>query len=163
MAYTNTPPWGGVNNRPATNEAVESLVRDSSVQRENAGFYAPGQSALNLCGRYVLSTSGPNNIPLHTVPAGKILCLTDLWITYDTATQYDVQLVASPSAVNVTNAIPIFRGVLKGDTAPCEMPGLETQGPILPGTTLWLMFPQAGAATNLDFTISGFEQAFGVG
>ena len=146
---------GGFTPRHVEGYAVESSVRDASVTRESAGFFAPGQSAKTLCGRYAIANGASLTAQLHKVPTGKVFLVSDIQVSYDTAVQYDVQLQSG--------SIAIFRQVLKGDTAPCEMPGMETQPAVLQGQTLQLVLPAVTGATNVDFVISGFEQAIGVG
>ncbi len=154
MAGSN--PSGGFNPRQIQGVAQEAGIRDGSIQRETAGFVAPGQSALTLTGSYTLSTTGVTTIPLHSVPAGKIFCITDIALAYNTASQYDMQLQSG--------SIPIFRQVVKGDTAPLEMPGIETPPVVLGGQTLNLVLPSnASTSTIYDFVISGFQQDIGIG
>ena len=151
---------GGVVPRLIEGYAVESSVRDNSVQRENAGWYAPGQSAETVVGLYNVAAAGSLSVPLLNVPAGKVFIITDVWISADTATAQKMQLVAGPSAAA---GIPIMRGVLKGDTAPIELPGIESQPAVLPGQTLFLVSDAVAAVTNFMVTISGVQQAIGVG
>lgn len=151
---------GGAFPRNVDGTAVESAVRDGSVQRENAGWYAPGQSAGTVCAEYSVGAGASLSVPLLSVPTGKVFLISDAWITYNTTAVQKIQLIAGPS---VGAGVPIMRGIIKGDTAPAEMPGIESQPAVLPGQTLWLTSDTCVAATVFDVTISGFQQAMGVG
>lgn len=146
---------GGFGPRNLLGYSTEAVPRDGTVQRSQAGFVAPGQSARTLTGRYALSQTGTVTVPLLSVPGTKLFLITDISVTWDTAQVAEVTLQAG--------GISLWRVIVKGDTAPCQFPGIETQVPVMPGQTLSLVFGQVGAATNADFVVSGVQQNVGVG
>lgn len=150
------PPFGGAQLRQVMGQSVESTPRDTAVQRENAGFLAPGQSALNMTGKIGLSNSGATTVALFIVPAGYILCITDVYISHDQTVILDVKL-QNGSGQNIAE-FPC-----KGDTAPVEMPGIETQQFWASGQQLNLVYPTSAGGGNGYFNISGFLQAVGAG
>jgi hypothetical protein len=152
--------FGGVIPRAVEGYATEQSCRDGSVQRENCGFIAPGQSAFTIAGIYAIGAGNSLTTPLAQVPVGKVLLITDIYLWYDTAVQQHVKLTAGTAS---GSALPIFASVPKGDTAPIELPGIETQPAVLPGQTLWFVIDTCTAATNVYLTISGIEQNFGIG
>ncbi len=66
-----------------------------------------------------------------------------------TATQFLVQLKQGSTV--------IFEGYCKTDTAPVELPGLETQ-PSAPGGTALSLVLGTGASSTATYYIAGYEQ-----
>lgn len=144
--------------RPATGYREENAPADGTVQREGAGFMAPGQTAKSFNGK--VAGNSAVTIPLCTVPAGKILIITDIYISHDAAVVLDQRLqMLCPDAATV---IDIFRAPAVGSTSPVEMPGMETQPFVPSGGTLQLTFP-GNASTNQYFNIQCIQQDVGVG
>ena len=123
----------------------------SDTQRVNAGFVANGQTIKNYTGKQALSTTLVTTITLETVTTGKSYVITDLYLSIDTATLVpDVQIQAG--------GVPIFRGVLKGDTAPIQMAGMESQPNASSGQVVTIVIPAVAGPPNFLFFVGGFEQ-----
>lgn len=121
-----------------------------SVQKVNAGFLAPGQTAKSAQGTQATSTTLTTSVPLWTVTAGKTLYITDIAIYSDNAVQIAVQIRAA--------TVPIFRARVR-DLAPIQLPGIETQYFGTTGQAIDLLLPiTAGGVQNIDYDIQGFEQ-----
>jgi hypothetical protein len=131
---------------------------DGSVQRENAGFFAPGQAPIKMNLDKILMTVSLT-IPLLTTPANKSFTITDLYLSHDAATPLRIALLVGTTP---GNAVPIFSGPVKGDTAPIQGVGQETQFDVPAGCTLYLTWA-ASAGTNLYANIAGCQQAIGAG
>ncbi len=126
-------------------------VTGGPTLRTNAGFTAPGQTLKNYTGKQALSASLTTTITLETVTTGKIYIITDIYMTTDTATLVpDVQIQAA--------GIPIFRGVIKGDTAPISLPGMESQPNASSAQLVQIVVPAVVGPPNFYFFIGGFEQ-----
>jgi len=139
---------------PSTNPYVlPNTPADGTVQRENCGFIAPGQSALNWNIDNV-SIASAVNIALCTVPVGKTLLLTDIYMSHDSTVAIRFALTA--------NGVTLWSSPVKGDTAPTEYPGIETQIVVPQGQTLILTMG-SNASTHGFVNISAIQQAIGIG
>jgi len=121
-----------------------------SVQRVNAGFSAPGQTIKNYTGSVATSATVPTTVTLETVTAGKIYVLTDIYISANSATQFEARIQAAGT--------DIFRGWCKGDTSPIEMAGIESQPNASAGQIVTLLLPIITGAPLISFFLGGFEQ-----
>lgn len=139
----------GVIGSPA-GQASSTTPAQGSVQRVNAGAAAAGQTLKAFTGKVSLSTTVTTATPLENVTAGKTFYVTDLYLSIDTNTPSDVRLQAAGS--------DIFRCVVKGDTAPIQMPGIETQPNASSGQAVQILWPVMPAASNGYFYVAGFEQ-----
>lgn len=131
-------------------QVAASTPAQGSVQRVNAGYVAPGQSTKTYAGKTALSIGGTTTVTLETVTAGKTFIITDIYLSHDTSAQLDCRLQAA--------GVDIFRAVVKGDTAPLQMAGMETQPVATSGQSVTLLLPQVAGATNAYYFISGIEQ-----
>jgi hypothetical protein len=136
-------------------ECAESLPRDGSIQKESAGFVAPGQTAHTWVGKVAAAVGTPTSLILYTVPTGKLFILTDVFISHDTAAALDTQIQRNTGMA--------LRIACKGDTAPFSAPGFETQTFFNEGETLTLVLPSVAGATNFYFTLCGISQTVGAG
>jgi len=126
---------------------------DGCVQRENAGFLAPGQTKVSVSGKVPL-TGSTQNLPLPTPPAGKIWLITDLGLSHDdiTALEFRIQV----------GGIDVFRWPVKGDTAPLVLQQLETQVDVPAGQAAQIVLP-ADNGKNAYFFLLGVQQSIGNG
>lgn len=129
---------------------VDELGGRNPVERVNAGYVGPGQSAKVYTGTQALSTTLATTIPLETVTPGKIFFITDISITSNSAQVFLAQITAG--------GVPIYSGFCKGDTGPVSLPGIETQPQASAGQSVNLVLGVVGATTTLAYTISGVEQ-----
>jgi len=120
------------------------------TQRFSAGAGALGQALKTYAGKQALSAVGVTSIPLETVTAGKTFFITDIYISHDSALVLDAQITAAGTR--------IFGGPCKGDTAPIQMPGMETQPSASSGQAVALVLPIAAGPPNVYFYIAGYEQ-----
>lgn len=127
--------------------SATSWPQNGATTRGTAGFIAPLQTAKSWAGKISIATGA--TIPLETVAPGKILLITDIYISSDSATQFESQIQSA--------GIPIFRAEVKGDTAPVQQPGIESQPFGTSGSLVQLVLA-AVATTNVLFTINGVEQ-----
>lgn len=118
--------------------------------RQNAGFTAPGQSIKNYTGSFPTSATVVTTVPLETVTAGKTYVITDIYISANNATPFEIRIQA--------NGVDIFRGWLKGDTAPISLAGLESQPNASAGQAVTILLPIVSTAPQVSFFIGGFEQ-----
>lgn len=121
-----------------------------AVFRSNAGGPAPGQSNKTYTGKQATSATVATTITLETVAAGKTLYITDIYVSYDDAAPHDTRLQAG--------GVDIFRCVPKGDTAPIQMPGIETQPSASAGQVVTILLPIIVGAPNFYFYVAGVEQ-----
>jgi hypothetical protein len=132
---------------------VETLVGDDgSVNptiKMSAGGAGGGQTLVQFTGNPSLSGSVPTTVALYTVPAGKTLFITDIYVGASTNLVFLAQIQAA--------GVSIFFGYCKGDTGPIEIPGIETQPQGGPGTAVTLVMGIA-AGTTAAYFISGFVQ-----
>lgn len=128
---------------------VQSYPQTGAVQRVNAGGMAPGQTAKQYTGKIALSNSVITTITLETVTAGKTFYITDLYLSADGTQVMDMRLQAA--------GVDIFRAIVKGDTAPLQMAGIETQPFGAAGQVVTLVFP---VTTNVNgyYAVFGYEQ-----
>lgn len=127
---------------------VDDLGNANPVERTNAGYVGPLQSAKVYTGTQALA-AGPITIPLETVPAGKIFFITDIYISANTAVQFAVTINAG--------GVPIFQGFCKGDTGAIQMAGMETQPQASAGQQVNLVLGLA-AGTIGSYYIGGVDQ-----
>lgn len=144
-----------VNGEPVGGTSMPSAGGRSAVVKSSAGAAADGQTLRSWTGKSAVLTAGATVNPQvaganYVVPAGSTFYITDLYVSGNTSTQFEVQVT--------DGSVTQFYGIAKGDTAPIEMPGLETQPSIGPGGTLTLILGTA-AATNAYYYIAGYEQA----
>lgn len=122
----------------------------SGTIRVNAGYTGIGQTAKSYVGKTALSTTLATTITLETVTTGKIFFITDLFLSHDTALVLDFRLQS--------NGVDIFRAPVKGDTAPVQMAGMETQPVAQSGQVVTLLLPAAAGPPNAYYMVSGIEQ-----
>jgi hypothetical protein len=142
----------------ASMEVVPSIMVDGSVSRANSGYIAPGQSAVKF-NLDAISLSTARTVPLFICPANKNLTLTDIYISHDSTTATRVALLVGTTA---SNAVAVFSGPAKGDTAPISQPGMETQLNVPAGLTLFVSWGAISGA-NLYINIAAVLQNTGVG
>jgi hypothetical protein len=126
---------------------------DGCVQRENAGFLAPGQTKLTVSGKVPL-TASTQTIPLPTPPPGKIWLLTEVLWSHDDITALEFKLQSG--------GIDVLRWPVKGDTAPFILQAIETQVDFPAGNVPQLILP-ADNGKNAYFLIAGVIQNIGNG
>jgi hypothetical protein len=122
----------------------------TQTQRITAGGASGGQSLKSYVGKVALSASATTTQALETVAAAKTFYLTDIFISHDTAAVIDVQIRAA--------GVAIFRAPVKGDTAPVQLAGLETQPQAQAGQAVDLFWPITAGPPNAYFMINGYEQ-----
>ena len=135
----------------AVNAAVLGNSNPTAVQRSNAGFMAPNQTAKTYTGQVTLSAS-PTSVSLETVTTGKSFYITDIVIVtdYSNATgTLDVQIQAAGAA--------IFRSGAHNLT-PIDAVGLETQPVATTGQAVTLNLAAATTSIHVWYFISGWEQ-----
>ena len=130
-----------------------ALPIDGCVQRENAGFLAPGQTKISVNVDNVSIATGAS-VPLPTPPAGKVWLIGDLYVSHDSN-------VAVRCALTV-GGITVWSAPVKGDTAPVELPGMETQIDVPQGQASVLAFG-GNAGTHGYANLQGWQQGIGVG
>jgi len=130
--------------------ALGAPVAGGVTMKVNAGSVAPGQTLKTYTGTIALSTSAAVTQALETVTAGKTFYVTDIVISANTAQQFLVQLQAA--------GVDIFDDYCKGDTAPIQATGIESQPNAAAGTAVQLRFAQVAAATIASYFVAGFEQ-----
>jgi hypothetical protein len=136
---------------PAVSGNIVVPTAGGPTLRVNAGFTANGQTIKTFVVKQALSASATTTVPLEAVTTGKTLVITDIYIGWmGTVQAEDVQITAAGT--------PIFRGVCKGDTAPIQMPGMESQPNASSGQQVNLVFPAVTGAPNGYAFIGGFEQ-----
>ncbi len=118
--------------------------------KTNAGAVATGQSLKTFTGKVALSASVPTTVTLETVTPGKTLYVTDIYLAADNNTAIDTRLQA--------NGVDIFRAPPKGDTAPVQMAGIESQPNAAAGQLVTILYPATAGPPNAYFNVSGFEQ-----
>lgn len=121
-----------------------------AIFRTNAGGPAPGQSNKSYTGKQATSASVATTITLETVATGKTLYITDIYFSYDDTAQHDTRLQAG--------GVDIFRCVVKGDTAPVEMAGMQTEPSASAGQAVTILLPIIAGAPNFYFYVAGIEQ-----
>jgi hypothetical protein len=143
----------GPGSGPNPRNQSAAIPVDGSVQRENAGFLAPGQTKINISGKIPL-TGGVQTFPLPTPPTGKVWLVTDVMLSHDdiTALEYRVQ----------SGGIDIFRWPVKGDTAPFIAPNMETQWDFPQGNVPQVLLP-ADNGKNAYLALNGIQQDIGNG
>ena len=140
-------------NAPATNVTDTSPLSVSLgtvTAKTNAGFSAPGQTIKNYTGSITSSASVATTVPLETVTAGKTYVLTDIYISSNTATQFEARIQA--------NGVDIFRGWCKGDTSPISLAGIESQPNASSGQVVTLLIPVIAGSPQVSFFLGGLEQ-----
>lgn len=143
--------------RPTDVYSLESCPKDYTVQRGNAGYASPGQTVVKYNLDQVDMTTG-RTVPLLVVPAGKIFFVTDLSIDHDGNTA--VRIALSIGGPGATNLVTIFSVPTKGDTAPTNLAGIETQWDVPQGSTLYVTWA-ATAGVNFYLNMSGIQQGIG--
>lgn len=139
--------------RPVSGQGMEGVPRDLSVQRENAGYIAPGQSVRRYVGKVPL-TAVAQTIPLMTPPAGKTYLITDLYLSTNDVTPVEFSLVV--------NGVSVLFANVRGDTAPLTENSIETQIDVPQGQALSIVMPADNAKVGY-FMIGGIEQSIGSG
>lgn len=137
--------------------AMESSPRDYTATRENAGWMTPGQTKYSFNLDQVDMTTS-RNVPLCTPPAGKAYFISDVYFSHDGSTAVRVALYLADAAGN--NPVTIYSAPCKGDTAPIQQAGQETQIDVPAGVTLWLTWA-ATNGVNLYANLQGFQQNLG--
>ena len=122
----------------------------TTTQRITAGGAAQGQALKSYTGKVALSAATTTTQTLETVAPNKTLYLTDLYISHDSNAVIDVQIRAA--------AVAIFRAPVKGDTAPLQMPGMETQPQAQAGQSVDIFWPITPTPPNAYFYVGGYEQ-----
>ncbi len=117
-----------------------------TVQRTNAGFLAPGQTAKQYVGNVVLGV-GVTTVTLETVAAGKTYIITDIFISTTSTSQIESRIQAGGA--------DIFRGYLTQGKG-IEFAGIETQPNASAGQLVTLVLPIGTG--NVAFNIYGVEQ-----
>ena len=56
------------------------------------------------------------------------------------------------------NGVDIFRAPVKGDTAPVQIAGIESQPSVASGQVLTILYPATPSPPNAYVNVSGFEQ-----
>jgi hypothetical protein len=125
---------------------------DGCVQRENAGFLAPGQTKVTVSGKVSIASGA--TVPLPTPPQGKIWLLTEILWTHDSTVALEYKLQ--------TGGVTILDWPVKGDTSPFITQGIETQFDIPQGNTPQLVMA-SNASTNGYFVMAGVQQDIGNG
>lgn len=125
---------------------------DGSVQRENAGYLAPGQTKLAISGKGSIASGLTFALP--TPPAGKHWLITDIFLTHDSTVALEFQIQQG--------GISILDLPIKGDTAPFYAPNVETQFTIDALNAAQVVIA-SNAATNAYWWISGIVQDIGNG
>lgn len=125
----------------------------TSVQKVSAGGAAQGQSLKQFTGKIALLNPGPTLQALYTVTAGKTFYVTDLFVSHDSNAVVELHLQTS-------GGVDGFRAPVKGDTAPLQMPGIETQPQFAAGQAVQLRWETTvpAATPNAYFFVAGFEQ-----
>jgi hypothetical protein len=135
---------------PVRAQITASIPVTGSVQKGTAGAAAPDQTLKQFhAADGGLSIASGATAALYTVTAGKTFYVTDIQITANTATQFEAKLQAAGTTQWNSN--------VKGDTAPIDLPGIETQPQFAGGQAVTLVFP-ATSATNAWYYIAGYEQ-----
>lgn len=120
---------------------------------------APGQTLWQTTGTVALSTSAGVTPTLTftgnavlPIPAGKTLYITDIFIGASTAAQFPVTILF--------NGVAIFNHFAKGDTAPLDLAGIETQPQAAGDGTheIVLTFGQATIAGTASWYIAGYAE-----
>lgn len=119
------------------------------VLRVNAGFVAPGQTVKNYTGKIATSATVATTVTLETVTAGKTYFMTDLFWGYDDNVAHDTRMQAA--------GVDIFRWAVKGDTAPLQASGMETQPNASAGQVVTILLPVCTGAPNFYFYVGGIE------
>ena len=145
-----SPALGSVLASVAGGASVTVTPSPVSVQRVNAGFSAPGQTIKNYTGAMPTSAGAATVVPLETVTAGKIYVITDIFISANSANQFEARIQA--------NGTDIFRGWCKGDTSPINLGGIESQPNASAGQSVTLLLPAIAGGPSVSFFIGGFEQ-----
>ncbi len=117
------------------------------TQRVTAGAAAPGQALKSYVGKVALSASAPTTVTLET---GKTFYITDIFLSHDSAAVVDTRIQAA--------GVDIFRAPVKGDTAPVQMAGMETQPSAQAGQAVTILYPVTAGPPNAYFLVSGMEQ-----
>lgn len=126
------------------------LTFNTKSIRTNAGFAAPGQTIKNYTGTITSSASVATTVTLETVTTGKTYVITDIYISSNTATQFEARVQA--------NGVDVFRGWCKGDTAPISLAGIESQPNASSGQAVTLLLPAIAGAPIVSFFFGGLEQ-----
>lgn len=137
---------------PSNQTRMLDLLTDSTgsltpTLRVSAGAAGVGQTLKNFNG--FQSVVAGATVPMETVAAGKTLYLTDIYVSGNTSTQFQVSITA--------NGVSIFSGYCKGDTGSIQMAGMETQPSAPAGSVVQLVLGTA-AATTASYQLMGFEQ-----
>lgn len=119
-----------------------------------AGGPSAAQAVFQFTG-FVSLNAANAVVPLHTVAAGKTFYVTDIYVSANSATQFQVEIQADSAGNSVYS--DIFAGYAKGDTGPIELPGIETQPQAGGLAHVRLVLAQASATTAAYF-VAGFEQ-----
>ena len=143
-----------IDGEPVQGTSISSPGGRANVVKSTAGAAADGQTVRTFTGKTGVLTSGATVNPQvnganYVVPAGSTFYITDIYVSGNSATQFEVQIT--------DGSVVQFYGIAKGDTAPIDMTGIETQPAIGPGGTLTLIFGSA-ATTNGYYFVSGYEQ-----
>jgi ABC-type taurine transport system substrate-binding protein len=131
-------------------ELVDDQGNPNFVMKTNAGSVAPGQSLKTFVGKVALSATVPVTVTLETVTAGKTLFITDIFLSHDTTAVIDTRIQA--------NGVDIFRACVKGDTAPVQLSGIESQPSAAAGQVVTILYPITASPPNAYLNVYGFEQ-----
>ena len=131
-------------------ELVDDQGNSNYVVKVNAGSVAPGQTLKTFVGKIALSATVPTTVTLETVTAGKTFYLTDVYLSHDSAAVIDTRVQA--------NGVDIMRAPIKGDTAPLQMTGIESQPSAASGQLVTILYPITAGPPNAFFNVYGFEQ-----
>ena len=131
-------------------ELVDDQGNPNFVMKTNAGSVAPGQTLKTFVAKVALSATVPTTVTLETVTAGKTFYLTDVYLSHDSAQVIDTRIQA--------NGVDILRAPIKGDTAPLQMTGIESQPSVASGQLLTVLYPITATPPNAYLNVCGFEQ-----
>jgi hypothetical protein len=133
---------------------ADGVTPTGQVDRTNAGFMAPGQTAKQYVGLTTTSASTTVTVALETVTAGKTFYITDILVTTDSAVGtggiVDVSILAAAAAIFRTGVHSLV---------PADFAGIETQPFATAGQAVALsILPTTGQTQKVWYNIYGFEQ-----
>ncbi len=145
-------PYGATGYPLATNSDGSLTIQPvtAATFRVNAGSAAIGQTLKIFTYKVALSASATTTQTLETVTAGKTFYITDIFLSHDSAAVIDVRIQAA--------GVDIFRAPPKGDTAPVQMAGIESQPSATAGQLVTVLYPITASPPNAYGVICGFEQ-----
>lgn len=126
------------------------MISDSggspATVRQTAGPPSSGQTQKNYAGSASINTGA--TVTLETVTPGKTYYITDILMTTDSATPFDVQIKAG--------ATVIFEALLSS-TSPVGFAGIETQPNAASGVIVTLVAATV-TGKNIAYNVFGYEQ-----